>query len=222
MKSKYLIILAIFVALLVGISYLSFQISGATQPSASAKAPIKPGIPVKSAVLTKPGPHSGPIKEPIVTEDAKKAGRRSFGLPVPSVSKSPLLTEGFEGGAVPPAGWTAVVTNAYTWELGSYNPYEGVYYGVCYYDQDYTGTQDEWLVSPVIDLTTKGTAWHLYFYWEMSYYWGVSPYDNYNLEVWISTDGGNTFPTILWTEPTASFSNFVWYKADVDLAPYLT
>jgi hypothetical protein len=39
MKSKLLIVLVIAVALLVGASYLFFQISGATQPSASAKAP---------------------------------------------------------------------------------------------------------------------------------------------------------------------------------------
>lgn len=225
MKRKSLIILTIALLVLAGISYLFLQVSDAqvkTAPSASAKLPIKPGPQVKSAALTKPGPYSGPIKKPIVTEDAKKAGRKSFGLPAPSASKSPLLAEGFEGGVVPPANWTAVVNNPYTWEIETYNPYEGVYYAVCYYDQDYTGTQDEWLVSPVIDLTTKGSAWHLYFYWEMSYYWGVSPYDNYNIEVWISTDGGNTFPTMLWTEPTTSFSNFTWYKADVDLASYLT
>ena len=251
MKSKYLIVLAIVVALLVGTSYLFFQISGATQPSTSAKAPVPPEKKAPSAAVTNPGatpgqteqfpsvaatkpitplePGTQPVKEPIVTKepiiakDSKKNLRHQTGLPAPSVSKSPLLIQDFEECIIPPTNWTVVVSgNPYTWEVGYY-PYEGSCNAVCFYDQGYTGTQDEWLISPVINLTTKGSAWHLYFYWEMSYYWAVNPYDNYELEVWISTDGGTTWPTKLWCEDDVGvFSNWTWYKADVNLAAYLT
>jgi hypothetical protein len=228
MKSKSLTILAIVVALLVGTSYLFFQISGANQPSLSnespgtpqgnvtAKSPLgQPEHKVPSVIATNPGTQPN-------TVNAKRSLRHHSGIPAPATDKSQLLYQGFEEGIMPPTGWSVVVNNPYTWHIESYQPYEGTYHAVCFYDQDYTGTQDEWMISPVIDLTTKGSAWHLYFYWYMSYYWGVSPYDNYNIEVWISTDGGSTFSTMLWTEPTATFSDWTYYRADVDLAPYLT
>ena len=68
-----------------------------------------------------------------------------------------ILWEDFEGGVVPPAGWTAVVNNAFTWEIDDYNPFEGSYYASCFYDEDYTGTQDEWIISPLLDLSTATT-----------------------------------------------------------------
>jgi hypothetical protein len=177
--------------------------------------PLEPGTqPVKEPIVT---------KEPIIAKDSKKNLRHQTGLPAPSVSKSPLLSQGFEEGFIPPTGWTVVVNNPFTWEIDSYSPYEGYYNASCFYDENYTGTQDEWLISPVINLTTKGQAWHLYFYWMMSYYWAVDPYDNYELEVWISTDGGATWPTKLWCEDDVGlFSSWTWYKADVNLAAYLT
>ena len=133
-----------------------------------------------------------------------------------------LLFEDFEGGVVPPTGWTLDAQNtSYTWKLATYDPYNGSNYTNCEYDPALT-PQDEWLISPVVDLTTSGSTWQLEFHWYMSYYWGVSPYDNYDLEVWISTDGGTTFSTMLWTEPTTTFTNWTWYDVIIDLTPYLT
>ncbi len=154
-----------------------------------------------------------------VSKVAPQRGPQGYTL---ITSASPLLTEGFEGGAVPPTGWSVVVNNPYTWEIDSYSPYEGSYNASCFYDEDYTGTQDEWLISPSMDLSTKGSSWYVYFYWMGSYYWAVTM-DNYELELWISTDGGANFNTKLWCEDDVGvFTDWTWYRVDVDLAAYLT
>ncbi|MBD3218679.1 MAG: hypothetical protein GF310_10410, partial [candidate division Zixibacteria bacterium] len=134
-----------------------------------------------------------------------------------------LLFEDFESGVVPPTGWTADVTNAgFTWKSASSSPYNGTYYTNCEYDPALV-PQDEWLISPVVDLTTGGSSWVLEFHWLMSYYWGVDPNDNYDLEVWISTDGGANFNTMLWDESQAGeFTNWTWYEVTIDLTAYLT
>ncbi len=147
---------------------------------------------------------------------------KNGGLPV-MLPATDLLSEGFEGGAVPPTGWTTVVNNAYTWEIDSYNPYEGSYNASCYYDADYTGTQDEWIISPSLDLTTAGSNWTLSFYWLGSYYWSVDPYNNYDLEVWISTDGGSTWNGPIWDENgIGAWDSWTWYNTTLPLTAYLT
>jgi len=140
-------------------------------------------------------------------------------IPAQSKGAAQLLFEGFEGGVVPPADWTAVVNNAYTWEIDSYDPYEGVYNASCFYDETYTGAQDEWLISPVIDFA--GGKFILDFWWLGSYYWSVDPYNNCDLEVWISTDGGATWLMKIWDETMAGvFDSWAWYNAVVDLSAF--
>ncbi|UCD94738.1 MAG: dockerin type I repeat-containing protein [Candidatus Zixiibacteriota bacterium] len=135
--------------------------------------------------------------------------------------KASILWEDFEGGVVPPAGWTAVVNNAFTWEIDDYDPFEGSYYASCFYDSFYTGTQDEWIVSPLLDLSTSTTDLKLTFAWMGSYYWAVDPYDNYDLEVWISTDGGANFSTRLWYEHDyGEFTSWLWNQTTLDLSAY--
>jgi hypothetical protein len=154
--------------------------------------------------------------------DAKVAPvKKNGGLPV-MLPATDLLSEGFEGGLVPPAGWTATVNNPFTWEIDSYNPYEGTYNTSCYYDETYVGTQDEWIISPVIDLTTGGSTWTLSFYWLGSYYWSVDPYPNCDLEVWISTDGGGSWTGPIWDENgIGAFDNWTWYNTSLPLTAYL-
>ncbi len=157
---------------------------------------------------------------PAYSPDLKSNPKQAYQMIPARTPVGEILWEGFEGGAVPPTGWTAVINNPFTWEIDSYNPYEGAYNASCFYDENYTGTQDEWLVSPVIDLSQKSN-WKLDFWWMGSYYWSVDPYDNCNLEVWISTDGGANFTTMLWSEDgVGEFSNWTWYKATIDLAAY--
>ncbi|MEZ5359360.1 MAG: choice-of-anchor J domain-containing protein [Candidatus Zixiibacteriota bacterium] len=130
-----------------------------------------------------------------------------------------IFFEGFEGGAVPPTGWTTVVANPYTWEVDDYNPYEGTYNATCLYDETYSGTQDEWLVSPTIDLS--GGTYALDFWWNGSYYWSVDPYDNCELEVWISTDDGASWLVQLWGEDDfGEFTNWEWNNTVIDLSAF--
>jgi hypothetical protein len=139
---------------------------------------------------------------------------------VPPIQKDAqaLLFEGFEG-TIPPTGWASVVNNPFTWEAGSYLPYEGVQYATCLYDETYVGDQNEWLVSPVIDFA--GGKYVLDFWWNGSYYWSVDPYDNCDLTIKLSTDGGATFPITLWTEADfGTFVNWAWNNTVVDLSAF--
>jgi len=131
-----------------------------------------------------------------------------------------LYYEGFEGG-VPPATWTSIVNNPFTWDTAQYNPYEGVLNAHCVYDETYSGPQNEWLISDPIDLT-GGTAWKLDFWWLGSYYWSVDPYPNCTLTVFISTDGGTNWD-YLWNQyEYGVFDNWTWYNTIIDLGAYLT
>lgn len=137
-------------------------------------------------------------------------------------SRSELFFEGFESGVVPPSGWTAIVNNDFTWEPNSFSPYEGAYQASCFYDEYYTGFQNEWLISPIIDLTSEGAPWKLDFWWKGSYYFSVSPYNSCDLIVMISTDGGTLWDT-LWTEHEAGeFTSWRWYNAVIELDGYLS
>jgi len=130
------------------------------------------------------------------------------------------LTEGFEGGTFPPTGWTLNQTNTNkTWVSYTGDVQEGTTAASCEYD-DSLGAQDELLLSPVIDLTSASGPINLSFWFYMSYYWSVDPYDNYDLKVQATTDGGATF-TDLWSEADyGTFTNWTWYNAMVDLSAY--
>lgn len=117
-----------------------------------------------------------------------------------------------------PGTWTNVETNAnenWVWGATSGNGDGGV---DCQYDAA-LGLQDESLITPSVDLSSLPNP-GIYFDWFMSYYWGVSPNDNYDLTVSISTDGGTNW-TDLWTEADAGeFDSFTWYTKVVDLSAY--
>jgi hypothetical protein len=150
---------------------------------------------------------------------------------VPRPNRTPRRTldtdiwiQDFEGGAMPPTGWSVIVSNSnWTWGDSTTQPYEGTYHAFCAYDPD-ANAQDEWFVSPVVDLTAiTEPICVLSFHWYASYYWAVTM-DNYDLEVRISTDGGTTWEaTSLWSEDSiGTFSSFTYYLAEVDLSAYLT
>jgi hypothetical protein len=128
------------------------------------------------------------------------------------------LNEGFET-SVPPAGWTANITNTggptLTWGQAA-NPHTGSYSAQVEYDPALV-PQNEDLISPVLDLTTA-TNPRLRFWFNMSYYWAVDPNDNYDFNVSI-TDGTTTTP--LWSEADFGvFTNWVWYEITLDLSAY--
>lgn len=131
--------------------------------------------------------------------------------------KAIVLSTDFEDGIFPPTGWTLQSTSTVTWGLESSVPITGSYSTTCEYDPALVA-QNEKLISPVIDLTS---AAFLSFNWNGSYYWSVSPYDNCDLDVYVSTDGGTTWgATAVWSEPTTVWTNWTTYLAEVDLAAF--
>jgi parallel beta-helix repeat protein len=137
-------------------------------------------------------------------------------------SKATVWSEGFNS-AIPPAGWSlvqySVPPNPYTWYYETFSPPEGTGFASCQYDPTYTSTQDEWLISPIFSLAGY-TNTQLSFQWQSSYYWGYSPYNNYDLEVWVSGDGGSNW-NMEWNEDMENpWTNWVWYPKTISLAAY--
>ena len=135
------------------------------------------------------------------------------------VEAQAAISEGFEGGSVPPAGWTHIQTNPNeTWEVFTYNPYNGIYHGHVLYDdlQD----QDEVLLSPCftpdsgsVKLWSKGSL-----YWCRG-----DPYDNCDLEVWFvngSWDGGGGDDVFLGKIDDYWVGPFIWSYSTFDFSPY--
>ncbi len=153
--------------------------------------------------------------------DSKVSTQKHESRPVPSV-KAGLFSEDFELGVFPPAGWTLNSgPTPQTWDSASSNPHTGLYYAHCLYDAA-LGTQEEYLISPAIDMSTATSA-VLTFYFSLSKYWSISPYDNYDLYVMVSTDNGASFPDTVWSEldtDTSTLQNWTWTMAEVDLSSY--
>jgi hypothetical protein len=157
----------------------------------------------------------------LYTEDGKVAPPKTADVQR-SIPASTILGEDFET-AVPPAGWTLNSTNSgdYTWHQTFSASLSGFAGAEVVYDPA-LAAQDEWLATPVMSFVgTNPADLRVDFGVFTSYYWSVSPYDNYDVELWISTDGGATFPTMLWDETALGvFTSFVWYEVSVPLAAY--
>ena len=81
--------------------------------------------------------------------------------------------------------------------------------------------QNEWLISPSVNLTTL-TNPCLKFWWNMSYYWGVSPNNNYDFRVKVSTDNGTTWTTLFTEDSAGVFTSFTYYQKLISLSAYAT
>ncbi|MCX6232584.1 MAG: T9SS type A sorting domain-containing protein [Bacteroidetes bacterium] len=141
---------------------------------------------------------------------------------VTSNTKATLVSEGFEGTAFPPTGWTKQSgnTNAlYQWKVGTY-PHSGAKDAFIEYDPA-PAAQNEWLISPSYNLTTL-TNPCIKFWWNMSYYWSVSPNNNYDFRVKVSTNGGTTWTTIFTEDSAGVFTSFTWYQKLIMLNAYST
>jgi uncharacterized repeat protein (TIGR01451 family) len=109
-------------------------------------------------------------------------------LPLATVIVPPK-NEGFEGGVVPPAGWTEQIQNAgYNWSISTLYRHSGNY--GAYVPWNYN--QNEWLLSPRLLGVTGGMTVSLWS--EGSVYWCRDTYDNCDLNVWLvvnSVGGGD-------------------------------
>ncbi len=158
-------------------------------------------------------------------QDARSAEQVT---PVNTLDETPVLRGIGEGcvleetfDASYPATWSSVVTNTnganFTWGWGATagNPGGGM---TMEYDPALS-PQDESIITPDVDLSSIANP-GLTFDWLGSYFWSVSPNDNYDIIVSISTDGGDTW-TDLWTEEQEpEFANFTFYTKTISLVAY--
>lgn len=95
-----------------------------------------------------------------------------------------VLTEDFEENSFPANGWSIKSTVAdKTW-------YQGTEYGskMAMVDLSKTKQQNEWLISPAIDLSKQATKAGIVFDFYTNYYWSVTNH-HHNLKVMASTNG---------------------------------
>lgn len=106
-----------------------------------------------------------------------------------------VLTEDFEENSFPANGWSIKSTVAdKTW-------YQGTEYGskMAMVDLSKTEQQNEWLISPAIDLSAQATKAGIVFDFYTNYYWSVTNH-HHNLKVMASADNGANWEQIwqLW------------------------
>ncbi len=105
-----------------------------------------------------------------------------------------LFTEDFEKNTINDTGWEVKANNGKTWQL----VYDG--YGSKVAQVDYSKSeQNEWLISPSLNLKNEPEEAKLVFDFFTNYFWSVENH-HHNVKVKISDDGGNTWEDIwqLW------------------------
>ncbi|RLE43820.1 hypothetical protein DRJ19_02005, partial [Candidatus Woesearchaeota archaeon] len=143
-----------------------------------------------------------------------------------------VLEESFEA-EFPPLGWDTVMgpsSPGYEpahWrqsDAGTYN-HSGDHGALCPWGYNL----DEWLITPPLDLSDYSNIF-ISFWWMSSWYWHVDPYDNGDLFVQVSVDGGITWDT-LWTFGDSAmvvnsggvwpWNSWTWYQATLNLSTYV-
>ena len=142
-----------------------------------------------------------------------KSAPANPGSDPPSVTTPPLapiVTEDFEGGVVPPTGWTTQVQNAtYTW-VAATSPHGGTYGAKVPWDY----TQDEWLITPQFNISS-GTLT----FWSMgSVYWCRDNYNNCDVQVLlvVGTPGGGD-DVLVGTAEASWTANWTWAQSSFNL-----
>ncbi|MFH1373305.1 MAG: GEVED domain-containing protein [bacterium] len=120
--------------------------------------------------------------------------------------------------------WTVINTNTEgdNWYVDTYSNYDLDGYAARVNGWMATSLMDEWLISPAMDLTSADpSCLRLEFAWVGWSQLAVWPYDNYDLEVWISLDGGATWAAKIWDEETNGPETFdYWEYAVMDMSAY--
>lgn len=128
------------------------------------------------------------------------------------------FSEGFEGAAFPPAGWTKQTAGApapYTWGRATDTLIVQAGVGSALVAGVYAGTQDEWLISPMVRV---GPTDHgLSFYWSSNHEYSYAT----NATCLVRPKGAGTWTTAwsLSNEPTAT--PFIYRERVVDMTPYI-
>jgi uncharacterized repeat protein (TIGR01451 family) len=128
-------------------------------------------------------------------------------LPLATVIMPPK-NEGFEGGVVPPAGWSEQIQNAgYNWSISTSYRHAGTY--GAYVPWNYN--QNEWLLSPRLLGVTGGMTVSLWS--EGSVYWCRDTYDNCDLKVWlVANDVGGGDDVLLGKADDSWPASWTWAR----------
>ena len=129
------------------------------------------------------------------------------------------INEGFEGGAVPPSGWTSIQTNPREpWKIQQVGtPYAGSYSADVEYDVQ-LAYQNEVLLSPAFQ---AGSA-QLQFYSFGSLYWCRDTFDNCDLNVWLVVGAwGGGDDIFVRTVDSDWAGTWVWSQTNINLTSYL-
>jgi hypothetical protein len=165
------------------------------------------------------------------TAKTHEGPKRIYSPVIKNNDRGIMINEGFEG-TFPPAGWdtlsapggSAGGTTPIPWHRDGAYYYSG-YYGAAY---GWGYSLNGWMRILNLDFSNVNSA-TLSWWWESSYYWHVSPYDNGDLFVQVSTNSGATWDT-LWTFGDETmvvgsgvpwpWDNWVWYQSTISLDAY--
>ncbi|KAA3637428.1 MAG: hypothetical protein DWP97_00895 [Calditrichaeota bacterium] len=158
-----------------------------------------------------------PGKDPVVTKSMSVDGKRAaFMTSHPTIKRSPgsiFLTEDFEGIDFPPAGWDTLNTDP------GYGFFQTTFTGggtqgafVTWHAPGFT--QDEWLLTPALDVSSSSAADLKLEFWMLQGY--TYPHD-FNIHV--STDGGSSW-TLFWNSLSVPYPEHEWYFVSLDISAY--
>ncbi|MBN1956484.1 MAG: choice-of-anchor J domain-containing protein, partial [Anaerolineae bacterium] len=126
------------------------------------------------------------------------------------------LTEGFERGVVPPAGWTRIQTNPRdTWAIST-DPYSGTYSAQVSKDWD-EELQDELLLTPYFETSSAG----LQFYSKGNLAWCRDLKDNCDLNIWLVVGDWGGDDDIFLGQADDDWPSSGWGLTSIDLTPHL-
>jgi hypothetical protein len=123
-------------------------------------------------------------------------------------------TEGFEDDNMPPANWSHLAHSNNTWDVGEgdFYAHSGNYGAFCH-SGNMGEPQDEWLISPALDLSSMNNI-VLSFWWKSDYTKMVEQ-DNFDVFVKISVDNGSSWDTIWTSGDIGEFTSWEWYNTSI-------
>ena len=186
--------------------------------------------PVEDLPLARPLGERRPVlpgDEPALAPTIKGASAPAASAPAAPAAEFPagiLLSEGFEDGTMPPpGGWSVINTHpSRNWtivDVGTYPNFvhSGTYAGWVNYDTPQAS--DEWLYTPVLDLTSVPDA-SLEFWAYSDTNWCPSGGSGANMLLHVTDTGGTPIGTEWDMCADESWSNSAYRQITVDLSAY--
>lgn len=133
-----------------------------------------------------------------------------------------IFYEDFESSIFSDSWNISVMNQNYSWKLDTVNAHSGNQSICCCHDPQ-KNPQNEWLISKEINITEYAEVF-LDFHWFMSYFWSVSPYNHYDLNVYITNAKNISWIKVWDEEQFGTFDNWIWYNTSkneyIDLSTF--